>query len=289
MMAPMEIPMLKLDHVDKKIGDFKLADITFSIPKGYILGLVGKNGAGKTTLLHLLMGLYAADVGKVSVLGVDPQEDEVRVKGQIGWVLSEEMFWPNQTLKRNADMYGKYYKDYDPACFHEYCSRFGLSEKSLLKKISKGEKLKFQFAFALSHAPKLLLLDEPTANFDPEFREEFFQTITEFISDGEHGVVLATHLTSDLDRYADYVAMLDHGKLVFCMDRAALADSYRIVAGEEYKLRLLKERVLAMEGGKYGARAFVKHNKRITYDTELCVSVPSLEEIMFYYNMSLKK
>ncbi len=285
----MATPMLQLDHVEKKLGDFKLTNLTFSIPQGYILGLVGKNGAGKTTLLHLLMGLYAADAGKISVLGADPGEDEVQVKSQIGWVLPEELFWADQTLKSNADMYGKYYPNYDPDRFREYCGRFGLSEKSLLRKISKGEKLKFQFAFALSHAPKLLLLDEPTANFDPEFREEFFRIITELISDGEHGIVLATHLTSDLDRYADYVAMLDDGKLVFCMDRAALADSYRIVLGEEYKLRLLKDRVLAMEGGKYGARAFVKHSRRTVYDPELCVSVPSLEEIMFYYNMSLKK
>lgn len=284
-----EMPIIQLDQVGKKLGTFQLTNITFSLPKGYILGLIGRNGAGKTTLLHLLMGLYTADAGKIFVLGADPAKDEVQVKSQIGWVLSEELFWAEQTLKKNADMYGKYYPDYDPARFCGYCHRFHLSEKSLLRKLSKGEKLKFQFAFALSHAPKLLLLDEPTANFDPEFREEFFQVLTEFIADGEHGVILATHLTSDLDRFADYVAMLDDGKLVFCMDRAALADSYRIVAGEEYKLRPLKDRILAMEGGKYSTRAFVKHSRRVIYDKELCVSVPSLEEIMFYYNMSLKK
>lgn len=280
--------MIQLDHVEKKLGNFKLSDLSFSLQKGYILGLIGQNGAGKTTLLHLLMGLYRADAGQVRVFGADPEKEEVKVRSQIGWVLSEEVFHAGLTLERNADMYGKYYPDYDKGRFLEYCSRFGLSKDRTPQKLSKGEKLKFQFAFALSHAPKLLLLDEPTASFDPEFRAEFFRIITDFISDGEHSVVLATHLTTDLDRYADYVVMLDDGKLVFGMERSELEDSYRIVAGEEYKLKLLPAgRVLSMESGKYGARAFVKHNRRAVYDPELCVSVPTLEEIMFYH--ALKK
>lgn len=277
--------MLQLEHVEKRLGNFKLSDISFELPKGYILGLIGKNGAGKTTLLHLLMGLYTADAGKIRVLGDDPKTQEVRVKRRIGWVLSEDLFGAGQTLGGNADMYGKYYPEYSRAKFLEYCGRFGLPPKRLLGKCSKGEKLKFQFAFALSHAPKLLLLDEPTASFDPEFRDEFFKVITEFISDGERGVVLATHLTADLDRYADYVAMLEQGKLVFCMERCELADAYRIVSGEEYKLRLLGDKVLSVESGKYGAKAFVKHSRRMAYDTALCVSVPTLEEIMFYHAM----
>ena len=280
--------MIQLDHVEKKLGNFKLSDISFSFPKGYILGLIGQNGAGKTTLLHLLMGLYAADAGNIRVLGENPQKEEVRVRSQIGWVLAEEIFHAGQTLEQNADMYGKYYPDYDKAVFLEYCTRFALQKERSLGKLSKGEKLKFQFAFALSYAPKLLLLDEPTASFDPEFRDEFFRIITEFISDGEHGVVLATHLTSDLDRLADYVAMLDDGKLVFCMERTELEDSYRIISGPEYKLKLLPEgRILSMESGQYGAKAFVKHSRRAVYDPELCVGVPTLEEIMFYH--ALKK
>ncbi|MDE7325708.1 MAG: ABC transporter ATP-binding protein [Lachnospiraceae bacterium] len=276
--------MIQLDHVEKKLGNFMLTDISLTLPKGYILGLIGRNGAGKTTLLRLLMGLYTADAGKVLVLGANPKTQEVQVKSQIGWVLTEEIFAGGQTLMGNADRDGRYYPEYSPDVFLEYCGRFGLSVKRPLGKLSRGEKLKFQFAFALSHAPKLLLLDEPSANFDPDFRAEFFKIITEFISDGEHGVVLSTHLTADLDRLADYVAMLEDGKLLFCMERQELADSYRIVSGEEYKLRLLpKDRVVSMESGKYGARAFIKHNRHTTYDPELSVSVPTLEEIMFYH------
>ncbi len=276
--------VIRLDHVEKKLGNFRLSDISFVLPEGYILGLVGANGSGKSTLIRLIMGLYGADAGEISVLGANPKTQEAQVKDQIGFVLPPEIFAGGCTLKSNADRYGKYYTGYDPGVFKNYCGRFGLSMERPLGKLSRGEKLKFQLAFALSHAPKLLLLDEPSANFDPEFREDFFRIIREFISDGEHGVVLATHLIPDLERIADYVAMLDGGKLVFCMERTKLEDSYRIVSGEAYKLRLIpKERVIAMESYEYGARAFVKHSKHAVYDPELCVSVPTLKEIMYYH------
>lgn len=285
--------MIQFDHVEKKLGNFQMSDLSFSVPKGYILGLIGQNGAGKTTLLHLLMGLYRADSGKILVFGADPKKEEEKVRAQIGWVLSEEVFSPVQTLEKTADRYGKYYSDYNREVFSYYCTRFGLKKECALGKLSKGEKLKFQFAFALSHAPKLLVLDEPTANFDPEFREEFFHLITDFISDGEKGIILATHLTTDLDRIADYIAMLDNGKLVFCTEREILTDSYRILCGEAYKLRLIpKEKIIAMEEKNYGARALVKHNKHSLYDSELRVNIPTLEEIMFFHALkthSLKK
>lgn len=275
--------MIELEAVEKKLSSFALRDISFAMPKGYIMGLIGPNGAGKTTLLHLLMGLYHADAGSVRVFGCDPTEEEVLVRGKTGWVLSEELFHAGHTLRDNANRYGKYYSDYEPGLFEEYCGRFGLKTERMLGKLSKGEKLKFQFAFALSHRAELLLLDEPTASFDPEFREEFFEIITDFISDGEHSVILATHLTKDLDRLADYVTMLNEGRLEFSLERSELEERYRIVSGELYKLKLLPaERVIALETGTYGAKAFVKHNPRAVYDPELCVSVPTLEEIMYY-------
>lgn len=279
----MEKNVIEFEAVGKKLGGFALRDISFALPKGYIAGLIGPNGAGKTTLLHLLLGLYRADAGSVRVFGCDPAAEEVWVRSRIGWVLSEELFHAGGTLRENADRYGRYYPDYEPAMFEKYCGRFGLETGRRLGKLSKGEKLKFQFAFALSHRAELLLLDEPTASFDPEFRAEFFRIITDFISDGEHSVVLATHLTRELERLADYVMMLNDGKLEFCLERGELEERYRLVCGELYKLKLLPaERVIAMETGAYGAKAFVKHNARAAYDPELCVSVPTLEEIMYY-------
>lgn len=275
--------MLHVKQVSKKLGDFCLKDISFNLPKGYIMGLIGPNGAGKTSLLYLMLGLYAMDEGKILIDGQDVESQEALAKDELGFVLAEELFSGQMSLKANADLYGKYYSQYEEALFLQYCHQFSLNPEKKLNKHSKGEKLKFQFAFALSHHPKLLVLDEPTANFDPEFRDSFLQILTGFIQDGEHSVILATHLTTDLDRIADYVTFLNHGRLEFSVDREMLEDSYRLVNGEEYKIDLLsKDSIIYKEKGSYGSKALVKNNRWSEYDRELLVSVPSIEDIMYF-------
>ncbi|MFW5630489.1 MAG: ABC transporter ATP-binding protein [Acetivibrio ethanolgignens] len=275
--------MVEVKNVKKQLGSFVLEDISFSLPKGYIMGLIGANGAGKTTLLHLLLGLYAPDEGSVKIDGMEAYDEEVRVRGEIGYVLNEELFCGGMTLLQNGDLYGKYYESYDRELLKAYCGRFGLLVNKPLKKYSKGEKLKFQFAFALAHKPKLLLLDEPMASFDPEFRQEFVKVLMEFMENGEHSIVLATHLTRDLERLSDYVTFLDKGRLVFSLERGQLEERYRMVSGEAYKLRLLpKEQVIYKEKREFCSRALVKHNRLAGYDRELQVEIPSLEDIMYY-------
>lgn len=274
--------MLKLEKVGKRLGDFTLKDISFEIPKGYICGLIGPNGAGKTTLLYMLLGLYRGE-GRILVKGMDIHEQEKAVKDEIGFVLNEELFEGGLTLLENGNMYGKYYSRYDREILKGYCGRFGLDTGKKLRMFSKGEKLKFQFAFALAHRPGLLLLDEPTANFDPEFRKEFLEILSEFVSDGEHSVILATHVTEDLDRLADYVTFLYGGRLLFSMDRGQLEDSFRLVSGENYKMKLLPEkRVIYRENGKYSGKALVRHGRYSLYDRELTIDRPSIEDIMYY-------
>lgn len=275
--------MVRLDNVDKKIGNFALHHMSFELPKGYILGIVGRNGAGKTTLLHLLLGLYSQDAGDIAMFGKSYKEAEKEIKNNIGYVLVEEMFCMDINLEQNGELFGKFYEAYDRKLLKEYCERFKLDMKKKLRHLSKGERLKFQFAFALSHKPGLLILDEPTANFDPEFRDEFFGILTEFVQDGEHSVILATHLTQDLDKIADYVLMMDKGRAVFYMDKEQLNETYRLVGGEDYKLNLLaKDKVVYKEKGEFGSKALVRHSKYREYDAALTIHRPSLEEIMYY-------
>jgi ABC-2 type transport system ATP-binding protein len=165
-----------------------------------------------------------------------------------------------------------------------YLNRFHLDKDRVYRKLSKGEQLKFQFAFALAHHPKLLLLDEPTGNFDPDFRKEFFAVLKEFLSDGTKSVVLATHLTDDLDRMADYIVYLNEGRTVLSGDIEELRDSYRLISGEAYKLKLLpKEDVIFMEEGAYGASALVRQRYHRTYDGALSVTSPTVEQLMYYF------
>lgn len=283
--------MLKVTGCYKKLGEFELKDISFMLPKGYIMGLIGENGAGKTTLLNLIMGLYKPDQGKINLFGMAYPDDEKQIKNNIGFVTTEELFYGFQTLRKNAAIYGKYYERYDEALLQHYLTLFQLDAGRKYKTLSKGERLKFQLAFALAHSPKLLVLDEPTANFDPDFKEQFLKIITEFVSDGEHSVILATHLTADLEQVADYITFIREGSLFLCMDRETLLDQYRIVCGETYKVKQIdKQRLVGMENSEQGSTALVLNTKYGSrFSDTLQVRRPTIEEIMYYNSKSFGK
>lgn len=282
--------MIKLENVNKYLGGFSLQNISFELPKGYIMGVIGENGAGKTSLLNLLLGLYQPDSGRIEILGYDYKNAEREIRNEIGYVLlDEDLFLSDLRLIDHADMLGKYYINYDRGILLAYCGKFSLNPHKRWKSLSKGEKLKFQFAFAIAHQPKLLVLDEPTANFDPEFREKFLQIISEFINDGEHSVILATHQLQELDQIADYITFLHQGKLIFSVDKETLTDKLRIVKGETYKVNLLRqEQVIHKEVGDYAATALVRHRRIDTYDNALTVNIPTIEEIMYHLVKSSK-
>lgn len=275
--------MLEIQGLEKKLEGFTLQDVNIELPKGYIMGLIGENGAGKTTLLNLILGLYKPTKGQIIIDGMTYENQEKEIRNLLGYVLVDDVFSGEMKLIEQADMYGKYYDNYDRTLFLEYCKRFELEEKKKYKKLSKGEKLKFQFAFALAHKPKLLILDEPTANFDPEFREEFLKIITEFVANGENSVLLATHMTEELDRFADYITFLHKGNVKFSVERSELEKKYRLVSGEDYKINLIKkERVIHKEKGKYATTALVEHTNHSFYSPELDINVPSVEDIMYH-------
>lgn len=274
--------MLEVRNIGKKLGTFCLQGINIDLPAGYIMGLIGPNGSGKTTLLHLLMGLYTPSEGGITVFGKQYQNEEHAIREDLGVVLQERLFEDYRTLEENADYYGKYYANYNSALLKEYLERFELDAKRKYKGLSKGEELKFQFAFALAHKPKLLFLDEPTGNFDPEFREDFLQELKAFIADGEHSVILATHLTEDLDQMADYIVYLEKGNQLLAMDIETLHDTFRIIAGDEYRVKLFPaDHVVHMEKGAYGMKALVRHRRRFDY-TGLTVTKPTMEELMYF-------
>jgi ABC-2 type transport system ATP-binding protein len=232
------------------------------------------------------------DEGEIAVDGIDSSEPTLHRQylDSLGTVLQEELFDGADTLAWNAAHYGAYYSRYDAAELEAYLDRFNLDKNRMYSQLSKGEQLKFQFAFALAHHPKLLLLDEPTGIFDPDFRKEFFSVIEEFLSEGTGSVVLATHLTDDLDRMADYIVYLNDGQMELSGDIEELRDSYRLISGEAYKLKLLpKEEVIYMEEGTYGASALVRQRYHRTYDKALAVTSPTVEQLMYYFTKGRAK
>lgn len=275
--------MIQIKGVSKKLESFRLEDMNIELPEGYIMGLIGPNGSGKTTLINLILGLYKPDMGELSIFGKVYEKEERAIHEDIGYVLQERLFEPYLTLQENGNHYGRYYTQYESQRFTDLLQNFGLEPERRYRELSKGQELKFQFAFAMSHAPKLLVLDEPTGNFDPDFRDKFLSILKDFIADGKHSVLMATHLTDDLDRIADYITYLEKGKQLLSMDIESLHDTYRLVTGEAYKLRLLpREDVIYMEEGAYTAKALIRYYSKYPYDKEITLTIPTIEELMYF-------
>jgi ABC-2 type transport system ATP-binding protein len=198
----------------KSYPGFSLEPLTFSLPQGTILGLVGENGAGKSTTLKLLMNAIPRDGGTVSLLGVDNQSPGSRsAKEDIGVVLDEACFPRSLTPKEIGTMLGYTYRQWDAAAFQGYLARFQLDPKKPFKDLSRGMKMKLALAAALSHGAKLLILDEATSGLDPIARDEILDILINFTRDETHSVVLSSHITSDLEKVCDYIAFLHRGTL----------------------------------------------------------------------------
>ena len=275
--------MLELDQVSKRSGSFQLRNITIQIPTGYLCGLAGENGAGKTSLLHMLLGLYRPDSGTVRIDGKIYEENEKEIRQQTGIVLAEDLLHPAFSLLQNGRYYGSFYNGYEEVCFVEKLKQYHLDPREKFGHLSKGQKLKCQFAFALACHPAYLFLDEPVANFDPEFKKQFFADLCAFIGDGERTAVLSTHETEDLDRLADYLIFMKEGEAVIASDMEKFRDSYRIVSGESYKIRLLRpDAIVKLEEREFGARALVRHSRLLSYDKSLLVAYPTIADFMYF-------
>ena len=272
--------MIDCNNVSKRFTSFSLKNITFNLPAGYICGLIGENGSGKTTLINILSGLYSYD-GEVRISGRDYCNHEYDIKQDIGVVVHGDIFEAKESLISNANYFGRFYKKYSKNLLENYLERFNLNDKKKYKELSKGEKLKFALAFALAHEPRILLLDEPGANFDIEFRKEFNSLLREFIRDGTRSVVLSTQIISDVEKFADYILFLKNGEQVLFGDVETIREKYRMVSGEKYKIKLLKDRIIYLEEGRISCNALVKHDKQ-GYDKELKVWEPGIDELMYY-------
>lgn len=233
-----------VNNTDKE-ESFKLQNINFTLEKGYIMGLLGLNGAGKSTLMNLLMGIFAPDSGSVTFHGEEVSVNKNKVLQKIACVSDQMEFLRYRTLEENVDLFGILYDDFDRNKWKEHMLSFGFEEEKLeclYDDLSTGEKRKFQLAFALSYEAELLLLDEPTANLDPHARVEWMELIGRQVAEEEISVIIATHLTDDLDEIADYILVLDKGKQAAFMNREEMVDKYGEIELAALLLKLTEER-----------------------------------------------
>lgn len=213
-------------HINKQYKDFALKDISFQIESGYLTGLIGVNGAGKSTLMNILASSDLRYTGEVVLDGKKVKDDLVYAKNHITIVSDQVEFFLDKTPLDNALLLGKYYQDWSIETFYEWLDKFEISKDKMLYQYSKGMKMKFQIAFALAHKVKFLLLDEPTAGFDPVFRKDFLKVLRDLL-ENDIGILMSTHITSDLDSIADYLVMIDKGQLTLNGTKEDIEDESR--------------------------------------------------------------
>ena len=221
---------IEIKGLCKSYDDFKLDNIELVLPSGCIMGLVGENGAGKSTTIRLIMDVIKRDAGEVLILGTDNRSREFRVlKEDIGIVL-DEAYFPEVLTPNNVNSVMKHtYKNWDEKRFFEYLEKFSLGAKKQFKDYSRGMKMKLAIAVALSHDPKLLILDEATSGLDPMMRDEILDIFNDFTRDENHSVLLSSHIVSDLEKICDYITFIHKGKLFFSEEKDRLLEKYGIV------------------------------------------------------------
>ena len=273
---------IDIKGVSKTYRDFTLDSLTLSLPEGSIMGLIGENGAGKSTTIKLIMNAILPDSGSIEVLGMDNKSPEfAEAKEDIGVVLDEAYFPINLNCKNVNTIMRLTYRKWDSDKYFGYIKEFGLPEKKAFKDFSRGMKMKLAIAVALSHDPKLLVLDEATAGLDPIVRDEVVELFREFTREEDHSVLISSHILSDLEKLCDYIAFLHNGQLLFCAEKDAMLEELGLFTGTaEQADSLLPDAVVGREASGYGGvRALVK---RDLVPPTLELERPTVEDVILF-------
>ncbi len=274
--------ILKVTNLNKSYGDFSLRDVTFSLPEGCITGFIGINGAGKTTTLRTLLGLTKKSSGDIRFFGLDMEKNERQIKDRIGIVLDDGCFYDELSLSEMKSIVSSAYTTWSEQDFKRYMDLFSLDPKQKIHTLSKGMKMQYALALALSHHAELLIMDEPTNGLDPFIRSQLLHVLTEYMTNGGKGVFFSTHITSDLDKAADMLIMIDNGRIVFQEEKDFLLDTYRIVKGDRNILTDdARKLFLNITETPFGFTGITKQASEIQSSlVDVIIERPTIEDIM---------
>lgn len=278
--------VIELSHLEKRYQDFTLRDLSLSVAEGSICGLVGENGAGKSTTIRLLLGAIRRDGGEARVLGCDPASPAFReIKEDIGVVLDEVCFPEVLNAVEVERVLKSAYRNWETETFHALFQRFDLPEKKPLKDYSRGMRMKLAIAAAMSHRPRLLVLDEATAGLDPIARDDVLDLFYDFTRQADHSILISSHILSDLEKLCDTIAFLHKGQLLFCEEKDRLLERYGIFHGtEEQAARIPPEAVSGRNSSQYGGVRVLVDRDRLASGALSGVTLerPSVEDVILF-------
>ena len=272
--------ILDVNHICKSFGSFAIKDISFEIEPGYIVGFIGRNGAGKTTTLKSILGVTKVDSGSVTYMGKSTADSNV--KQELGIILGEFTYYRHVKIAKLTKAVKRFFVNWNDDTYNEYIRRFGIDENKRVKELSSGMKVKYSLAIALSHEAKLLILDEPTSGLDPISRDEILDIFRSIVADGEHSILFSTHITSDLDKCADYVIYIKNGEITMSGDREEIINGFRLVQGGMDALTPeLGHRLIGYKTNAFGFSGLIREDD-IEIAKDLMTARADIESIMLY-------
>lgn len=276
---------LEIKNISKTYKNFKLDDISFILPCGHIMGLIGENGAGKSTIINCILDIIEKDSGSISVLGQKNDKNNVSLKENIGVVLDASDVYDNYTVKQVENIMKDVYKQWNHEVYDYYIQKFALPLNKMIKDFSRGMKMKMAITIALSHQPKLLILDEATSGLDPIMRDEILDVFMEFVQDENHAILLSSHISSDLEKIADYITFIHEGKLILSTSKDELIYEYGLMKcrNDEFD-KIEKEDIIRYRIKTYEVEILVKDREKMAKKYPNCIVDPTkLDDIMMLY------
>ena len=276
---------LTVSGLTKKYKEFTLSDISFEVPQGTIVGLIGENGAGKSTTINAILGLIHKDRGEISILGSPIEELQPEVKEHIGVVFDGTNFSEELTPKRLNKVLKGIYVSWDEDYFFFLLKKLSLPTAKKIKSFSKGMKAKLSIAVAFAHHPKLLILDEATSGLDPIVRDDILDMFLDFVQDEENSILVSSHITSDLEKVADYIVFIHEGRLIFSKPKDELLESYGIVkCGAAQFDALDKQDIITYRKQDYEWQILVADRRSAEKKYPKAMVIPAtIDEIMLLY------
>ena len=276
---------LEIKNISKTYKNFKLDDVSFVLPCGHIMGLIGENGAGKSTIINCILDIIEKDSGSISVLGQKNDKNNVSLKENIGVVLDASEVYDNYTVKQVENIMKDVYKQWNHEVYDYYIQKFSLPLNKMIKDFSRGMKMKMAITIALSHQPKLLILDEATSGLDPIMRDEILDVFMEFVQDENHAILLSSHISSDLEKIADYITFIHEGKLILSTSKDELIYEYGLMKCRNDEFDMIdKEDIIRYRIKTYEVEILVKDREKMAKKYRNCIVDPTkLDDIMMLY------
>ena len=276
---------IEVRNLTKEYENFKLENASFNVGKGTIMGFIGENGAGKSTTIKAILNLIKKDNGLITVLGKEINRNENGIKNELGIVLNDGNFNEKLNVKAINKIMKNIYKRWDDDVFYKYIEKFNIDTSKKIEEFSKGMKMKLSIAIALSHKAKILILDEATSGLDPVARDEVLDILMEFIQNEENSILMSSHITSDLEKIADYITFIHNGKIIFSENKDKLIYDMGVVKCTEKQFKTIKVRDrMFYKKGIFNYEVLIDNRDEFSKKyPSLVINNSNLEEIMLFY------